>query len=104
MLHAHLSGMPGTPFCERLWPGMTASMQPELAVDGADLGRPDQPRMGNGDRMQRSFKRLEPEIEEFVECRKCRAEIVVLPDIGLKEPRMIRPPVEDIGRGQSIAF
>ena len=79
-------------------------MEPELAVDGADLGRPDQPRVGDSDRVQRPLKGLQPEIEELVERRKYRAEIVILPDKGLQEPRMIRPPVENIGRRQPIAL
>jgi hypothetical protein len=33
--------------------------------------------------MQRALNLLQPEIEEFVEHRKIRAQIVVLPDIGL---------------------
>jgi hypothetical protein len=70
-------------------------MQPKLAVDRSDLGRPDQPRMGDGDRVQRSLKGLQPEIEKFVERRKGRAEIIILPNIGLQEPGMIRPPIKN---------
>ena len=65
----------------------TSSVQPELAVDRADFGRLDQPRMRNRHRMQRALELLQPEIEEFVQHRKIRAEIVVLPDISLKQPR-----------------
>src|SRR5215469_9237248 len=79
-------------------------MQPKLAVDRSDLGRPDQPRMRDGDRVQRPFKGLQPEIEELVERRKGRAEIVILPDIGLQEPGMIRPPIENIRCRQPIAL
>ena len=82
----------------------TCLLGAKLAIDGADFGRPDQPRMRHRHRVQWSFKGLQPEVEEFVERRKCRAEIVVLPDIGLKEPRMIWPPVEDISGRQSIAL
>src|SRR5207248_2459806 len=60
--------------------------------------------MGDCDRVQRALQGLQPEIEEFVERRKRRTEIVILPDIGLQKPRMIRPPVENIGGRQSIAF
>src|SRR5215471_21850349 len=60
--------------------------------------------MRHGDRVQRAFQGLEPEIEEFVEHRKCRAEIVILPDIALQQPGVIRPPVENVGCGQPIAF
>src|SRR5215469_7406512 len=70
-----------------------SSVQPELAVDRADLGRLDQPRMRHGDRVQRAFQGLQPEIEEFVERRKYRAEIVILPNIALQQPRVIGPPV-----------
>src|SRR5262249_12852202 len=47
---------------------------------------------------------LRPEIEEFVEHGKCRAEIVILQDIALQQPGVIRPPVENVGCGQPIAF
>jgi uncharacterized integral membrane protein (TIGR00698 family) len=59
------------------------SVQPEFAVDGADLGRLDQPRMGDRDRVQRALKGLQPEIQELVERRKRRTEVIVLPDVGL---------------------
>jgi hypothetical protein len=65
-------------------PSSVSSVQPELAVDRADLGRLDQTRMRHGDRVQRAFQGLQPEIEEFVERRKYRAEIVILPDIALQ--------------------
>ena len=55
-------------------------------VDRADLGRLDQPRMRHGDRVQRAFQSLQPEIKELVERRKCRAQIVPLPDIALQQP------------------
>ena len=71
-----------------------SSVQPELAVDRTDLGRLDQPRMRHGDRVQRAFQGLQPEIEELVERRKYRAEIVILPDIALQQPGVIRPPIE----------
>ena len=61
-----------------------SSVQPEHAIDRADLGRLDQTRMRHGYRVQRAFQGLQPEIEEFVERRKCRAEIVILPNIALQ--------------------
>src|SRR5215471_13443946 len=60
--------------------------------------------MRHGDRVQRAFQGLEPEIEEFVERRKYRTEIVILPDIALQQPRVIRPPVQNVSCGQPIAF
>ena len=65
-------------------------MQPELAVDRTDLGRLDQPGMRHGDRVQRALQGLQPEIEEFVERWKYRTEIVILPDIALQQPGVIR--------------
>jgi hypothetical protein len=59
-------------------------VQPKLAVDRSNLGRLDEPSMRHGDRVQRAFQGLQPEIEELVERRKCRAEIVILPDIALQ--------------------
>src|ERR1700722_8541166 len=79
-------------------------MQAKLAVDGANFRWLDQPRMGHCHRMQRALELFQPEIEEFVQRRKVRAEIVVLPDVGLQEPGMVRPPVEDIGSGQAVAL
>src|SRR4249919_194900 len=79
-------------------------MQPELAVDRADLRRLDQPRMGHGHRVQRAFELLEPEVEELVQFRKYRAQVVALPDIALQEPGVVRPPVQDVRRRQSVAF
>jgi hypothetical protein len=84
--------------------GRLSSVQSELAVDRADLRRLDQPRMCHGDRVQWAFQGLQPEIEEFVERRKCWTEIVILPDITLQQPRVIRPPVENVGSGQPIAL
>src|SRR3954464_1452428 len=67
-----------------------ASVQPKLAVDGLDLGRLDQSRMGHRDREQRSFKLFQPEIEELVEDGEFRAEVVFLPDVSLQQGGMIR--------------
>jgi hypothetical protein len=79
-------------------------MQPKLAVHRADLRRLDQPRVRHRHRVQRAFELFQPEIEEFVERRKHRAEIVILPDVGLQQPGMIGAPVKDVGGGQAVAF
>src|SRR3954469_24543480 len=81
-----------------------ASVQPKLAVDGLDFGRLDQPRMGHRDREQWSLKLFQPKIEELVENGEIRAEIVLLPDVGLQQEGMIRKPVQDVRRRQSVAF
>src|SRR5271169_3556720 len=60
--------------------------------------------MRHGHRVQRPFELLEPEVEELVQFREYRAKVVALPDIALQEPGVVRPPVQDVRRGQSIAF
>src|SRR5262249_45437030 len=80
------------------------SVQAEFAPNRHDLGGLDQPRVRDRHRMQRSLELLQPEIEEFVEFRKVRAQIVLLPDVGLQKPGMIRPAIEDVGCGQSVAL
>src|SRR5262249_17928889 len=79
------------------------SVQPELAVHGADFGRPDQARMRHRHREERALQLLQPERQKAVECRKSRAEIVILPDIGLQQGGMIGKPVEDLRRRQTVA-
>ena len=49
------------------------------------LGGPDQPRMRDGDRVQRPLQGFEPEGKEPIERGKFRTEIVVLPDVSLQQ-------------------
>src|ERR1043166_3744879 len=84
--------------------GAPESVQPELAIHRADFRRLDQPRMRDGDRMQRPFELLQPEREKLVEHRKLRTEIVVLPDVSLQKRGMVGHPVENMRRRQSVAF
>src|SRR4051794_7868391 len=71
-------------------PSFGASLlQPKLSMDGPDLRRLDQSRMRDRDRVQRTFQGLEPKAEKLVQDRKLRTEIVVLPDVGLQQSRMI---------------
>ena len=70
--------------------GCAGSVQPKLAVDGANFGRFDQARVRHGDRVQRAFELFQPKVQKLIQLRKAGAEIVILPDIGLQQPRMIR--------------
>ena len=63
--------------------GVPESVQPELAVDRANFGRLDQARMRHGDRVQRAFELFQPKVQELIQVREHRAEIVILPDVGL---------------------
>src|SRR5262249_25895462 len=60
-----------------------ASMQAEHAVDGAQLRRPDQARMGDRDRMERPLEPFLPEGKKTLKRRKIRTQIVVLPNVRL---------------------
>ena len=77
-------------------------MQAEHAVDVTQLSGLDQPRMDNGDLEQRAFQLLLPEVQKILQHRKFRKQIVVLPDIGLLQRRMIRHPIENLRRRQPI--
>ena len=59
--------------------------------------------MRHRDRVQWSFQLLLPERQETLQFGEVRAEIVVLPDIALQQPGMIRAPVEDMGGSQPVA-
>src|SRR5262245_25344214 len=78
-------------------------MQPELAVDRAHLGRPNEPRMGHGYRMQRALQTLLPEGQEFLQTRKIWKQIVLLPHEGLQEPGVVWTTIKDMGGGEPIA-
>src|ERR1700704_4854117 len=82
----------------------SALVQPELAVDCANLGRLDQAGMRDRDRVQRPLELLQPEGEEAVEDREFGTQIVVLPQIGLQQRRMIGHPVENMSRGEPVAL
>ena len=60
--------------------GRAVSVQPELAVDRANFGRLDQARMRHGDRVQRAFELFKPKVQELIQVREHRAEIVILPE------------------------
>src|SRR4051812_47290880 len=79
-------------------------MNVDLSRDGPEFGRADQLRMGDGDGMERSSQFPLPEFQKIDEHREARSKIVVLPDISLQEHRMIRHPVEYLGRRQPVTL
>jgi hypothetical protein len=79
-------------------------MQAELAFDKAELGRSDQPAMGDADAVERALQISRPEIEKVSELGEARREIVILPDIALQKLRMVGKAIEDLGGGQREAF
>jgi hypothetical protein len=79
-------------------------VQAEFAVDRFDLGGLDQPRMRHRHRVQRPSSFSSQKLRNLLRLGKFRAQIVLLPDIGLQKPPMIRPAVENVGGGQPISL
>src|SRR5262245_27487176 len=73
-----------------------ALVQPELAFDKAEFGGRDQPPVRHANAVERAVEIGVPEAEEIGELGKARGEIVILPDIALQEPRIVRQTVEDL--------
>ena len=55
--------------------------------------------MRNSDRMQDTFERFLPKLQKALQLREIWVEVVVLPDVALQQPGMVRAPVQDIRRG-----
>ncbi len=79
------------------------SVEQEHAIHGLELSRLDEPRMRYPHGIERTVKLLCPEREKIVQRGKFREQIVILPDVGLKDRTMIRHPIEDLGSGESVA-
>ena len=69
------------------------SMEAENAIHRFDLGRLDEAGMRDRDRMQDAFERFLPEFQKRLQFWKIWAKVVVLPDVALQQPRMVRAPV-----------
>ena len=78
------------------------SVQAEDAVDGAELGRLDQLLVRHADRMQRPFQLVLPEGQERFRVGELREKVVVLPDVALQQPAVVRTPVKDLRGGQAV--
>ena len=79
-------------------------VQPELALDEAELLRRDQAPVRHADAIERTFEIGGPKAEEIGEPWEARREIVVLPDIALKQAPMVRELIENLRRGERIAL
>src|SRR5690606_15253506 len=80
------------------------SMDSDDPVDRREFGRPDQARMCNLHRVQGAVQFRPPEIEKPDQDRKIRGDVVLLPDIGLQQARVVWHTIEDLGRRQTVAF
>src|SRR5207237_9148024 len=72
------------------------SMQPEFPVQRPELRRLDQLAVCDTNGMQRTLELLPPESQEAMQLGKFGEEIVVLPDVGLQQPAMIRTAIHNM--------
>ena len=80
-------------------PFVAESMQSENAIHRFDLGRFDEAGMRDRHRIQGTFERFLPELQKTPQFREIWAEVIVLPDVGLQQPRMVRAPIQDVRGG-----
>ena len=85
---------------DRTWLVATRRNTP---VNGPQFGWFDESRVRHHHRMQGAIERFAPEIEKSLQFGEFRAEIVLLPDIGLEQPGVIGAPVEDMRRRQPVS-
>src|SRR3954469_4108677 len=82
----------------------TRSVQVEFRADRPQLGGFDQAAVRHLYRMQRPIERLLPEDQEALELGEVRKQVVVLPHEGLKQMRVVRQVIQDLGRRETVAF
>ena len=79
------------------------SVHLELGSDEAHLGGREQFVVGDRHLEQLALELRRPEVEEALEFGKARVKVVVLPDVGLQQRRVVRQAVEDLGRRQAVS-
>src|SRR5215210_456888 len=77
-------------------------MKRQDAVDGLELGRLDQTRMGDRHGMERPLQLTRPKAQEFQQHWEIRREIVLLPDVCLKKARVVGQAVKNRRRCQPV--
>jgi hypothetical protein len=80
------------------------SVKAEFRADHPQFRGFDQRRMADDDLMDCSIELFRPEFEKFPQFRKFWLKVVLLPDEGLNDRRMVWHPIEDIGRCDPIAL
>jgi hypothetical protein len=80
-----------------------ALVQSELAIKGMDLCRFDELCMADEHTVQGPVEAFAPKPQKLEQGRKVRGEIVVLPDVGLEQARVVGQMIEDPRRGEPIA-
>jgi hypothetical protein len=77
-------------------------MKPENATHCFDLDRFDEAGMRNSDRMQDTFEGFLPKPQKAQQLGEIWVEVVVLPEVALEQPGMVRAPVQDIRRKSCV--
>src|SRR4051812_14920338 len=90
--------------CTRRAASLPSSIEPELAVDGAQLCWPKQGLVGHPHAKEWPVQVGTPERQELVELGKARGQVILLPDELLQERAVVGHAVENAGRGQAIAL
>jgi hypothetical protein len=78
-------------------------MQSELPIECPDLCGLDELRMADQHAVQRAIESLPPKPKKLEQYRKFWREIVILPDVGLQEARVVGQMIEDPRRGKPLA-
>src|SRR5438067_8609290 len=84
-------------------PALGSSIQQKLTVECPDLGRLDELCMTDHHAMQRPIELLLPESQEFDQNRELRCNVVVLPDVGLQQARIVGQMIKNARGGEAIA-
>src|SRR5271165_1784986 len=80
-----------------------ASMKAEFRTQRLDLGRLDELRMADYNAIQWPFELFLPECQELDQNRKFWRDIIVLPDIGLQQARMIWKMIKNLRRCKPVS-
>src|SRR5690625_7599137 len=81
---------------------MPGLVEGDETVGATHFGPSDQAATGDLHAVQLAVETAAPEVEKAAQLWKLRCDIVVLPDIGLKQMRVIWQMVEDICGGQTM--
>ena len=77
-------------------------VEAEFAVDCFELGRLDEFVVRHLHRVQGAFKLGLPENQKSLQLGEVGEEVIVLPDVTLEQPVMVRPAVEDMRGSKTI--
>lgn len=83
---------------------MTVLMEADFGSDVAHVQRRQDSALGHAHRMKFSLQRALPKVQELVQHRKFGCHVEFLPNECLEQARVVGHVVEDLRRGQTVAF